>query len=58
MLIYDLSDDINHIKVHWEFAEIIERKNKTKKFFPQTVFEHGYLTQYSKQSFEILLIRF
>ena len=32
MLVYELSDDINHIKMHWEFAEIIVRKNK-KSFF-------------------------
>ena len=32
MLVYELSDDINHIQMHWEFAEIIVRKNK-KSFF-------------------------
>ena len=43
MSVYELSDDINHIKMHLEFAEIIERKNK-KIVFSQTFFEHGYLT--------------
>ena len=46
MLVYELSDDINNIKMHWEFAEIIVRKNK-KSFFSQTFFEDGYFTQYS-----------
>ena len=32
MLVNELSDDINYIKMHWEFAEIIVRKNK-KSFF-------------------------
>ena len=32
MLLYELSDYINHIKMRWEFAEIIEMKNK-KSFF-------------------------
>ena len=32
MLVYELSDDINHIQMLWEFAEIIVRKNK-KLFF-------------------------
>ena len=32
MLVYELSDDINHIKMHREFAEIIVRKNE-KSFF-------------------------
>ena len=32
MLVYELSDDINHIKMHWELAEIIVMKNK-KSFF-------------------------
>ena len=32
MLVYELSDDINYIKMHWEFAETIVRKNK-KSFF-------------------------
>ena len=32
MLVYELSDDINHIQMHWEFAEIIATKNK-KSFF-------------------------
>ena len=30
MLVYELSDDINHIKMHWEFAEITVRKKKKK----------------------------
>ena len=42
MLVYELTDDINHIKLHREFAEIIERKNK-KVFFLQTCFEHKAL---------------
>ena len=46
MLVYELSDDINHIKMHWEFAEIIVRKNK-KSFFESTFFEHGYLIKNS-----------
>ena len=45
MLVYELSDDINHIKMPCEFAEIIVRK-KEISFFSQTFFEHGYLTQY------------
>ena len=32
MLVYELSDDIDHMKMHCEFAEIIVRKNK-KTFF-------------------------
>ena len=28
MLVYELSDDINHIKMPCEFAEIIVRKNE------------------------------
>ena len=32
MLVYELSDDINHIKMQWEFAEIIVRKNKISFF--------------------------
>ena len=36
MLVYELSDDINHIKMHWEFAEIIVRKNK-KSFFHKQI---------------------
>ena len=46
MLVYELSDDINHIKMHWEFAEN-NSKEKQKIVFSQTFFEHGYLTQYS-----------
>ena len=34
MSVYELSDDVNHIKMHWEFAEIIVRKNK-KSFFQE-----------------------
>ena len=30
MLVYELSDDMNHIQMHWEFGEIIVRKNKKK----------------------------
>ena len=33
MLVYELSDDINHIKMPCEFAEIIARKNDF--FFPK-----------------------
>ena len=33
MLVYELSDDINHIKMHGEFAEIIVRKNKKLYFY-------------------------
>ena len=32
MLVYELSDDINHINMHSEFAEIIVRK-KLKSYF-------------------------
>ena len=32
MLVYELSGDINHIKMHCEFAEIIVRKNKKSYF--------------------------
>ena len=32
MLVSELSDDISHIKMHWEFAEIIVKENK-KSFF-------------------------
>ena len=32
MLVYEISDDINHIKMHWEFAEIIVVKNKISFF--------------------------
>ena len=45
MLVYELSDDINHIKMPWEFAEIKVRKNENS-FFSQQFFEHGYFTQY------------
>ena len=32
MLVYELSDDINHIKMHWEFTEIIVKENKNSFF--------------------------
>ena len=37
MLVYELSDDINHIKMHLEFAEITARKNKNS-FFHKHIF--------------------
>ena len=32
MSIYELSNDIDHIKMHWEFAEIIVRKDENVFF--------------------------
>ena len=37
-----VSDDKNHMKVHWECVKIIERKNK-KSFFSQTFFNMDIL---------------
>ena len=49
MLVYELSDDINHIKMHWELAEIIVMKNK-KSFF-----HDFFLTWISHLIFQIKL---
>ena len=35
MLVYELSDDINNIKMHREFTEIIVRKRKNSLFHKQ-----------------------
>ena len=43
MLVYGLSDDINHIKMHLEFAEMTVRKTENS-FFSQIFSEHVYLT--------------
>ena len=43
MLVYEVSDDINHITMHLEFAEMTV--GKTDIFcFSITFFEQGYLT--------------
>ena len=43
MIVYEISDDINHIKMHGDFTEMTERKTGNS-FFSQIFFEQGYLT--------------
>ena len=43
MLVYELSDDINHITMHLEFAEMTVGKTENS-FFSIIFFEQGYLT--------------